>query len=139
MLSQLVYVSNRKANCTIAEIENILKSCKKHNAPRDITGVLLYSQTKFIQYLEGDAKEILALYERIKEDPRHERTVMVSYGPIKERLFPSWQMATRQIDQNNIYFRTDISLQDKEIFKQLLAGNSPNESSVQVLLKKFFL
>ena len=137
MLSQLVYVSNRKASCTATEIERILTSCKKNNATRDITGVLLYSQTKFIQYLEGDAKEILSLYERIKEDPRHEKVVMVTYGPIKERLFPSWQMATRQIDQANVYFRTDISFQDKEVFKQLLAGNSINESSVQSLLKTF--
>jgi hypothetical protein len=138
MLSQLVYVSNRKASCTIKEIEHILNSCKKNNASRNITGVLLYSQTQFIQYLEGEAKEILGLYEKIKEDPRHEKTVMVSFGPIHTRLFPSWQMATRQIDQANIYFRTDISHQDKEVFKQLLEGNSSNDSKVQGLLKKFF-
>jgi Sensors of blue-light using FAD len=58
MLSQLVYVSNRKANCTEAEIEKILASCKKNNPPLNITGVLLYSDIKFIQLVEGEYKVI---------------------------------------------------------------------------------
>jgi hypothetical protein len=93
---------------------------------------------KFIQYLEGDSKAILRLYETIKLDPRHERTMMISYGPITQRLFPSWQMATREIDRLNIEFRTDISPEDKEIFQKLLAGSTYNDSRVLVLLKKFF-
>ncbi|MEQ9165113.1 MAG: BLUF domain-containing protein, partial [Fulvivirga sp.] len=48
MLSQLVYVSNRKPNCTEEEIEKILASCKKNNPPLNITGILLYSDKKFI-------------------------------------------------------------------------------------------
>jgi hypothetical protein len=138
MLSQLVYVSDRKATCSAKEIEKILISCKKNNASLNVTGVLLYSLNKFIQYLEGDSKAILRLYETIKLDPRHERTMMISYGPITQRLFPSWQMATREIDRLNIEFRTDISPEDKEIFQKLLAGSTYNDSRVLVLLKKFF-
>ena len=138
MLSQLVYVSDRKATCSATEIEKILISCQKNNASLNITGVLLYSPTKFIQYLEGDSKAILRLYETIKGDPRHEKTMMISYGPITQRLFPSWQMATREIDKLNIEFRTDISLQDREVFQKVLSGGTYNDSKVLILLKKFF-
>jgi hypothetical protein len=138
MLSQLVYVSQRKANCTDQEIERILAACKKNNASLDITGVLLYSPAKFIQYLEGNSKEILGLYEKIKGDPRHEKAVMVSYGPIKERLFPSWQMATKSMAQLNVDFRTDVSQQDREIFRRLLNGDAQSGSRAHELLKKFF-
>lgn len=138
MLSQLVYVSDRKATCSATEIEKILISCKKNNVSLHVTGVLLYSPTKFIQYLEGDSKTILRLYETIKTDPRHERTMMISYGPISQRLFPSWHMATREMDRLNIEFRTDISPEDKEIFQKLLSGGTYNDSKVLVLLKKFF-
>ena len=138
MLSQLVYVSDRKATCSATEIEKILVSCKKNNASLNITGVLLYSPRKFIQYLEGDSKAIMRLYETIKADPRHERTMMISYGPIIQRFFPSWHMATREIDRLNIEFRTDISPEDKQIFQKLLSGGTYNDSKVLVLLKKFF-
>jgi hypothetical protein len=138
MLSHLVYVSTRKASCTASEIEKILGSCKKNNPTFNTTGVLLYSKDKFIQYLEGDSKELLSLYDKIKLDSRHEKVMMVSYGPIKEKAFPSWHMATKQVSQKDFEFRTDISFEDKKIFKHLLIGQEQNGSQVLGLLKKFF-
>ncbi|MDJ1485611.1 BLUF domain-containing protein [Cytophagaceae bacterium YF14B1] len=134
----MVYVSLRKSNCTTAEIEKIVASCQKNNAPLDITGVLLYSETNFIQYLEGDAKTILSLYDQIKTDPRHEQVRMICYGPVSERSFPSWHMATKAISHNELAFRTDITAQDKQTFKQLLTGQAQSDSRALMLLKKFF-
>jgi Sensors of blue-light using FAD len=138
MLSQLVYVSNRKANCTPEEIEKILASCKKNNPPLNITGVLLYSDTKFIQLVEGDAKVITTLYDKIKTDPRHDKTMMISYNPIQLKSFPSWHMGARKIAGSEIDFKTDINSEDKEIFKSLLSGKEENGLKVLGLLKKFF-
>lgn len=138
MLSHLVYVSTRKPSCTSGEIEKILDSCKKNNSNMNITGVLLYSDAKFIQYLEGDSKEIIGLYDKIKGDNRHEKAIMISYGPIKEKTFPSWHMATKQVSQKDVEFRTDITSQDKEIFRHVLNGNEQEGTKVLALLKKFF-
>ncbi len=138
MLSQLVYISSRKAHCTPAQIEKILQACQKNNSSLDITGVLLYSETKFIQYLEGDARQILKLYDQIKGDDRHEQVRMLSYGTIQSRAFPSWHMATKALSQNELAFRTDISQQDKQTFKHLLEGQQQSGSRVQLLLKNFF-
>ncbi len=138
MLSQLVYVSTRKANCSNEEIEKILRSCQVNNASLDITGVLLYSKNKFIQYLEGDSKELLALYDKIKGDKRHEKAVIISYGPIKSKEFPSWQMAAKEVAPNQVQYRTDISNEDKKVFNQLLTGNQQAASGALTLLKKFF-
>lgn len=138
MLSQLVYISTRKPICTEQEIGSILLACRKKNHSLDITGVLFYSDNKFIQSLEGDAKEILALYDRIKLDTRHEHVTMISYGSIKERAFPSWQMATKKFTNGEIEFRTDISSEDKNVFKGLLSGAEQSNSQLQRLLKRFF-
>ena len=138
MLSHLVYVSTRKRNCTDGEIERILNSCKKNNSSMSITGVLLYSQSKFIQYVEGDSREMSVLYEKIKKDDRHENVRMISYGPIKEKTFPSWHMATKQVSRLDVDFRTDITGEDKQIFKQLLMGKGQEGPRVLQLLKKFF-
>lgn len=138
MLAQLVYVSSRKSNCTEAEIAKILSACEKNNPHVDATGVLLYSKDKFIQYLEGDSRQLLNLFEKIKQDTRHEKVMMISYGPIKEKAFPSWHMATKTVSASEVDFRTDISVDDKKVFNQLLTGKQQEGSKVLVLLKRFF-
>ena len=138
MLSQLVYVSNRKANCTTEEIEKILASCKQNNPPLNITGVLLYSEVKFIQLVEGDAKVIMGLYDKIKKDPRHSNVMMISYNTIKEKSFPSWHMGTRDISKTDVQFKTDISAEDKKVFTNILGGKEENGQKVLNLLKRFF-
>jgi Sensors of blue-light using FAD len=138
MLSQLVYVSTRKPNCTGEEIEKIVESCRKNNAPLKITGVLLYSETKFIQLVEGEAKTIMGLYDKIKKDNRHTNPVMISYNPINEKSFPSWHMAKRSFTNAELEFKTDISQEDKKTFSSLLNGSEEAGQKVLNLLKKFF-
>jgi hypothetical protein len=138
MLSQLVYVSNRKPNCTEAEIEKILVACKKNNPGLDITGILLYSDTKFIQMVEGNSKVITTLYDKIKLDNRHSSVMMISYGPIKERSFPSWHMGARKIQGSEVDFKTAITTEDKDIFNNILEGREESGAKVLGLLKKFF-
>lgn len=138
MLSQLVYVSNRRSTCTSEEIEKILASCKKNNPPLNITGVLLYSDTKFIQLVEGDAKVITTLYDKIKLDSRHNSPLMLSYGPIKERSFPSWHMGSKKLAANDVDFKTDISAEDKAVFNNLLNGVEADGQRILNILKKFF-
>ena len=138
MLSQLAYVSNRKPTCTNAEIEKILASCKKNNPPLNISGVLLYSETKFIQLVEGDSKVILDLYDKIKKDPRHSSPFMISYNPILEKSFPSWHMGTKDISGGGLKFLSDISGDDKNVFNAILSGKEENGQRVLNLLKKFF-
>ena len=57
-LYQLVYTSARNAKCDENEITSIVAACQRNNPGKDITGVLLYSDNRFLQYLEGNANEI---------------------------------------------------------------------------------
>ncbi len=139
MLSQLVYVSNRMPNCTDEEIKKILASCEKNNPPLNITGVLIYSDLKFIQLVEGESTTLTLLYDKIKLDKRHEKVFMLSYGPIKEKSFPSWHMGSRKISGSEIDFQTKISGEDKKIFNNLLEGKEESGMKILELLKKFFI
>jgi hypothetical protein len=138
MLSQIVYVSVRKPNCTEAEIEKILDSCKKNNGQVDITGVLLYSETQFIQYLEGAYREIIGLYDKIKLDDRHKNISLIASAPIKVRTFPSWQMGVKKFDTQSIEFKTDIDHSGKELFNAILSGKNQEPDKAVALIKKFF-
>ena len=137
-LFQLVYTSKRKHDCSDEEIDKILSSCKKNNPSKNITGVLLYSDTMFIQYLEGSSQEILALYDIIKEDSRHERSVMISYGPLKARAFPDWHMGAKTLAKKDVDFHTEITSEDKKMLDALLRGEKQEGLSALNLVRKFF-
>lgn len=136
-LYQLVYFSARNANCTDEEIQKILASCERNNPTQNITGVLLHSGNNFIQYLEGD-KDIIKLYDLIKSDPRHSRVVLLSYGPIRERNFPSWHMGYKNLNREELTFHTSATEEDRKIFRQLIQGDQSNDVNAVNLLKKFF-
>ncbi|MFD1001036.1 BLUF domain-containing protein [Ohtaekwangia kribbensis] len=138
MLTHLVYVSTRKRNCTDEEIEKILAACRTNNGPLDITGVLLYSDTRFIQYVEGKSTALTSLYDKIKKDARHEKVVMISYNPITDRIFPSWQMGSLKMTSDDISFITDITSQDKDVFQKIITGKEADGAKVRELLVKFF-
>ncbi|MTI39419.1 BLUF domain-containing protein [Fulvivirga lutimaris] len=138
MLSQLVYVSNRKQHCTEEEIEKILASCKKNNPPLNITGILLYSDKKFIQLVEGESKVIMELYDKIKKDDRHTNPMMISLSPVKEKSFPSWHMGSKKLPAGKVDYKTDITTEDKNVFESILNGKEENGERVLNMLKKFF-
>lgn len=136
MLSYLVYISLRTPECTDSEIDKILKSCQTNNKHDDITGVLLYSQKQFVQYLEGENDKIVALFEKIKQDSRHTKVIMMTNFPIKERVFPSWEMAGKPVDFSKLDYQTSITSQDKREFDKLLAGETTNQALN--IIKKIF-
>jgi hypothetical protein len=131
-------VSVRTPQCTEPEIDRILNSCEKNNEGIGITGVLLYSATNFIQYIEGDYKTIISLYDRIKTDPRHKNVVLIASAPIQDRSFPSWHMGARKIDMSGVEFKTEISAEDQVIFQTILSGKALAANKAFGLIKKFF-
>ena len=73
-------------------IESILVSSTRNNPANDITGVLLATETQFLQVLEGPLEPLNAIFERIARDKRHEGTLLISFTEIEERKFPDWAM-----------------------------------------------
>lgn len=136
-LYQLVYSSRKKPSCDEREIQKILDSCRKNNPSKDITGVLLHSDDHFIQYLEG-SKEIITLYDQIKEDPRHSGAVLLSYGLLKERVFPAWHMGYKNVPKEKVDFLTEGNTSDKEVFESIIKGQKQTDASAIKLLVKFF-
>lgn len=128
MLSELIYISKKKPSCSIEDIEDVLKASLAQNGNKDITGVLLYSQKQFMQILEGDKIEILKLYDKIKKDKMHCKTVMVSLSPIKERYFPGCQMVSKEVS-DEFRFLTAMTHQGKAEFKALFIGDNANATT----------
>lgn len=135
-LYRLVYTSFRKPECNEKEIENILNACKKNNPGRDVTGVLLHSEKRFIQYIEGEKDQVLDLYELIKDDPRHTSLNKRNFEPISERIFPSWEMGYKDVD--HVQFDTEASSLNQRTFNRLIKGELDFDDNAVRILQLFF-
>ena len=108
-LSRLLYVSTAADSVTEEDLRHILESSRSHNARAGITGVLCGSARHFIQVLEGPENNLIQLYARIIDDPRHYDCVLIGIAPVVERMFQQWAMgylrrstAEIQIDKNEL-------------------------------------
>lgn len=139
-LSSLIYVSIRAVDCTESDIEKILDSSNRNNPQLDITGVLLFTPTRFIQYLEGPYPEILQLYHSIKADRRHNNVLLVSLNKegIEERLFSSWAMGGKKLSEDSLEFMTELPESEKLQFMNIINGKVEGSEDFSKTLAKVF-
>ena len=88
----ILYTSTGSAKCSNTEIGNILRISRRNNVVNSVTGVLIYKNPEFLQYLEGPRGAVVSLYDKIKLDDRHESVKTVNYAEIDSRIFPNWEM-----------------------------------------------
>jgi hypothetical protein len=97
-LYTLGYASTETAPLSTADLLELLNQARQFNLAHGITGLLLHRDNSFLQVVEGPKAELMALYERIKRDPRHQRVEILFEEPIAEREFSDWQMAFIDLD-----------------------------------------
>ncbi len=94
---QLVYISERSPATDEAAINKIKLRAEHNNHRRDITGALLFTERYFLQYLEGEAAVVDALYASICRDPRHSQVRLLQRKPITQRDFSRWSLGVRKL------------------------------------------
>lgn len=91
-LSRILYASRSSAQVGADELNDILEVSRKKNRLLQITGILCAGGGHFIQILEGPQDELIRLYSRILDDPRHYDSVLIGVAPIQQRIFKNWSM-----------------------------------------------
>ena len=129
---QVLYHSRARAAPTEAQLQELLAQSGAYNARHQITGLLLYSDGRFVQALEGAEADVRALYARIQRDPRHEQVVTVSAGPGPQRRFPDWSMGFGQVAGAEV----DQALEALQS-ERPSAGHRITDASLQALLEAF--
>lgn len=132
---RLVYTSARKKECDDSEIQKILDACKKNNPSKNITGLLIQTENRFLQVIEGKKDEVIGLSEKIKNDPRHGGVNIRFEKTVDKRLFPNWHMAFKDISNEEIQFHSEISEEDKKTYQAMMNGDisSYNDRGMNVL------
>ncbi len=75
------------------ELGNILRTARANNAASGLTGALLLYDRWFAQVLEGPQDSVMAVFDRIRADTRHDAVEIREQSPAAPRLFTRWAMA----------------------------------------------
>ena len=89
---RLIYKSRANQTIDWKFVKALIGKSELKNQQVGITGVLLATQSHFLQVIEGDFDEINSLFLRIARDPRHEDVQLISFGCVESRLFGGWAM-----------------------------------------------
>jgi len=127
---ELIYVSTAAKRMTKDNLQSILMESMRHNSDHNITGILLYDQGSFCQVLEGDKKDVLSLFKKIKKDKRHFNVITISEKDIQYREFSAWSMRFINLD-----------FYDREMIQgyQTISGNRMNWTEINTALAKNIL
>lgn len=93
LLFNMVYCSRAAANVDAAIVDQIIATSRRNNRIWDITGMLVFGEGIFFQWLEGPRANIKGLMKRLHGDDRHGQIIVLSeIEESSERLFPEWDM-----------------------------------------------
>lgn len=121
-MQALVYVSVASQLPRPRSIDAIVATANRVNPKLGITGMLLWSDIRFAQLIEGPADSLDLLYGRLLVDPRHHDLKLLSRWDIASRLFPDWAMASRRLNPRHSW-----ELLDR------LTGDSPGDATAWLI------
>ena len=96
-LHRIVYVSTSVNLLLEEQLEEILSVSRKNNSQKDITGILIYNDGNILQVLEGNKKDLHALYGQICQDHRHYGCIILQDTPSETRSFADWSMGFKSV------------------------------------------
>lgn len=99
---QILYISSATQPWSTQDLLGLLEECREKNAGVGVTGMLLYGNGTFLQVLEGDEKVVDDLYERIREDPRHDNLQILHRRPIERRQYSDWSMGFKRLSDREL-------------------------------------
>lgn len=136
MIKYIAYVSRQSYILTDEDISDLLTSCRTKNTRNEISGMLIYFDGTFVQFLEGPEDKLNPLYSKILDDKRHQEIILLLDGHAQERQFEEWSMAYKKLstpEATKIVGQKDFKKED------LFKGKDPNTEHPGLLLIKSFV
>jgi hypothetical protein len=101
-LFAIAYVSSATQEMSASDLERLLQTAREHNLQENVTGVLLYADGNYAQYIEGPQPALDDVYELILSSKLHRDISTLTRGPIGAREFPGWAMAYTPADSRQL-------------------------------------
>ncbi|MDO8371044.1 MAG: BLUF domain-containing protein [Polaromonas sp.] len=104
-LHEVLYLSTLAPGAPLKVIADIASRARKANEAAGITGLLVFDGMQFCQHIEGPRKAVLALTERIRQDPRHVDVDILYHGPLAQRRFRHFGLAYTAVEDVDVLVR----------------------------------
>lgn len=96
----LVYQSQASRPLDASDLDILLLDARINNELANVTGVLLYGDRQFVQYLEGTRADVEQIYARITRASQHHRLEILEQGRLDTRRFQRWHMGFSEAPQS---------------------------------------
>lgn len=110
-LKSLTYTSLARLDLTDDDLSAIHRTARELNSLDGVTGLLVFNGTHFLQIIEGSARAIDDLLERLRRDRRHSGLEVRDERVIEERSFGDWSMELVKVQSR--YFDARSTLVDR--------------------------
>jgi hypothetical protein len=91
-LATVVYRSRAVAPLPDQDLQHLIRSAQSRNQREAITGVVLYDNSHFFQWLEGPADGVARVMDSILGDARHTDLEVLTRRTAATRRFKDWDM-----------------------------------------------
>ena len=136
-LYSLVYTSTASRPLSKSDLERILTNARARNLEEQVTGLLLFTQGKFMQYLEGPQSGVLKIFEIIKQSRLHEQIAEVSRQNLAVREYGDWSMAfLADVDAHVLPGADQQAVIQRGLEAQTAADASPAHTQLAEFWKK---
>lgn len=89
---QILYRSIARQPHEQREILDILRKSQSNNQRKQISGLLIFRDGQYLQFLEGPDVAVNALFEVISQDPRHHDIEIIDQLNVESMVMPTWAM-----------------------------------------------
>lgn len=91
-LCNLVYRSRAVNDLSAGQLRQLTLSSEERNRRESITGIVVYDDSRFFQWLEGPRDSLGRVMHSIRNDPRHTDIEILSERTSSQRAFGAWNM-----------------------------------------------
>ena len=91
-LATLAYRSRATEPFSEEQLQQLLISSQTNNHKSGLTGLLLYDEGRFFQWIEGQSDQLADVWDAIQKDKRHTDIELMGQQPIPLRFFGDWDM-----------------------------------------------
>jgi hypothetical protein len=99
-MRRIIYSSIAAPDLDRAALIHLLYHARVSNERRGLSGILLRSNQRFLQVLEGETWKVCAAFAAIRRDVRHSHVEVMDERGIDEATFGRWPM--RYFEDSNI-------------------------------------
>lgn len=98
----LIYSSEAVKYMGDLDISSLLYAARQNNTEHKISGLLIYSNERFLHVMEGDKEDVEKCYEFISRDRRHQNLKILFEKDIDARQFEGWSLGFKHIPDEEL-------------------------------------